>query len=93
MENNKQHINISIHGMVQGVGFRFFAKNQARILGIKGFVKNMRDGTVYIEAEGNPVQLNEYIKACKKGPSSARVTNVETIEDKVKNFVHFDVSF
>jgi len=48
----KKHVNITVKGRVQGVGFRYSAMEAAEELGIKGFVRNMPDGSVYIEAEG-----------------------------------------
>jgi len=71
---------IHVTGRVQGVGFRWSAANEARNRGIKGFVKNLSDGSVYIEAEGSLTQLNTFIEWCKKGPGFSFVesVNVET---------------
>ena len=71
---------IHVTGRVQGVGFRWSAANEARNRGIKGFVKNLSDGSVYIEAEGSITQLNTFIEWCKKGPGFSFVesVNVET---------------
>ncbi|MDK2886339.1 MAG: acylphosphatase [Thermosipho sp. (in: thermotogales)] len=58
-------IQLSIYGVVQGVGFRYFVKNKAKLLGIKGYVKNEFDGSVTVIAGGNESQLEslkEYIK-------------------------------
>jgi len=59
---------IHVNGYVQGVGFRWSALRMANKYGIKGFVKNMYDGTVYIEAEGSGKQLKDFVEWCKKGP-------------------------
>ena len=59
---------IHVRGWVQGVGFRWSALHEARDRGITGFVKNLFDGSVYIEAEGSGEQLNAYIEWCKQGP-------------------------
>jgi acylphosphatase len=67
---------ISISGRVQGVGFRWNAANEARHLGINGFIKNLPDGSVYIEAEGSTSQLKEFVEWCKKGPAHGSVENV-----------------
>jgi len=85
------HLNIRIDGRVQGVGFRFIARNEARKRQLKGFVRNDCDGTVYIEAEGTPEQLSDFIKWCYDGPPAARVTNIKIEEDKLKNFSVFDI--
>ncbi len=88
---NIQHLNLRIEGRVQGVGFRFVSRNQARKYNIKGFVRNECDGTVYIEAEGNPEQLSDFIKWCYEGPPAARVTNIKIEEGKLQNFSIFDI--
>ncbi len=68
---------IRVTGQVQGVGFRWKAAHEAWKLGITGFVKNMSDGSVYIEAEGYADQLNNYVDWCKIGPGIGFVDSVE----------------
>ncbi|HKK40808.1 MAG TPA: acylphosphatase [Bacteroidales bacterium] len=68
---------IRVTGRVQGVGFRWNAANEARNIGIKGIVKNLYDGSVYIEAEGTSNQLKSYLEWCRKGPSFSRVDKVD----------------
>jgi len=82
---------ITISGKVQGVGFRYSAKSFARALGINGIVRNLPHYEVYIEAEGNEFQLNEFIKWCKTGPEHARVTNVFVSECELKEYSSFEV--
>lgn len=69
---------IHIRGYVQGVGFRWSAAREAKNLGITGYVKNMSDGSVYIEAEGYPDNLKEYVEWCRKGPGAGYVESVAT---------------
>jgi len=73
-----QKIIIKVFGYVQGVFFRYTTRKVAKILGLTGFVKNMADGSVYIEAEG---------------PEHARVEGVEyefkTAQNKFKTFDEF----
>lgn len=85
------HLNIKIYGLVQGVFFRATAKQQADKLKIKGFAKNLPDGSVYIEAEGEENDLNYFIKWCRQGPSMAQVEKVEVSENPLKNFSEFVV--
>lgn len=59
---------IHINGYVQGVGFRWRTLREAASMDIKGLVKNMPDGSVYIEAEGTRKQLRDFVEWCKKGP-------------------------
>lgn len=79
MENKKLY-KIKVTGYVQGVGFRWSALKEARSLGITGFVKNLPDGSVYIEAEGLLEQLNAFVEWCKAGPVNGFVESaiVET---------------
>lgn len=67
---------IQVTGHVQGVGFRWSAASEARTRSIKGFVKNLSDGSVYIEAEGSKNQLNTFVEWCRKGPSFSHVESV-----------------
>lgn len=70
---------IQVKGRVQGVGFRQACIREARYAGIFGFVKNMSDGSVYIEAEGNIEQLKELVNWCRRGPVFGSVKDV-TVE-------------
>ena len=88
-----KHFNITVSGRVQGVGFRYSARSLAKSMGIKGFVKNTYDNKVYIEAEGNDKQLNEFINWCHQGPRSAYVENVSIIPGDIINFDEFEVRF
>ena len=90
---HKLHKNITVIGDVQGVGFRFSTKKMANSLGIKGFVKNMYNGDVYIEAEGTEVQLRHFIHWCHKGSGHSRVQNVKVEERELKHFDYFDITF
>ncbi|ADR18199.1 acylphosphatase [Calditerrivibrio nitroreducens] len=72
-----QRLNLRVYGRVQGVGFRAYVLNKARELGLAGFVKNMPDGTVFIDAQGEEEALNKLIEYVKIGPSMSRVEKVE----------------
>ena len=87
----KIHNEITISGVVQGVGFRFSARNAARIYGISGYVMNLPDGSVFIEAEGPEFNINQFIKWCYEGPPSARIENVSIHESKLKDFKTFEI--
>lgn len=86
-----KHINIKIRGKVQGVFFRASTKAVADQIGIKGFVKNEKDGSVYVEAEGTPVLLDMFTAWCHEGPEKAKVENVEVSEGELKNYRNFEV--
>ena len=68
---------ILIKGRVQGVGFRWSAAREATSLGITGYVKNLGDGSVYIEAEGSEGQLDRFVEWCRKGPGIGFVQDVD----------------
>ncbi len=88
---NKTLYQIIVKGRVQGVGYRYSARNQARFLGLKGMVKNLSDGSVYIEAEGTKNQLDEFIIWCKKGPGFGQVDSVEIVSASLKNYSRFNI--
>ncbi|QEC51034.1 acylphosphatase [Anseongella ginsenosidimutans] len=79
----KKHLNIRITGKVQGVWFRDSTKAVANQLGITGFVRNEPDGSVYAEAEGIPLNLDQFLEWCHEGPERASVENVEVQESEV----------
>jgi len=68
---------ITVHGMVQGVGFRFFVQRVGKRLGLTGDVRNLPDWTVEIVVEGDPGQLEEFIREVRKGPPMARIERLE----------------
>lgn len=85
----RKHYNITVAGRVQGVFFRASTKTSADHLNIKGLVKNLPDGTVYIEAEGEEKDLDQFIKWCGQGPKAARVERCDVTEGEVKGFTSF----
>jgi len=69
-----------VRGRVQGVWYRGWTVDQAAELGLDGWVRNRRDGSVEILAEGPEQAVATLIERCRKGPSSARVEQVEADE-------------
>ena len=89
-----KRIIVHVYGLVQGVFFRYSTRKIARNLGLTGIVKNLRDGSVYIEAEGPEDKLKELLKFAKKGPKSAKVESIEYEYKEVQHkFKGFDYSF
>jgi acylphosphatase len=66
-----------IRGRVQGVAFRYATEDRANRLGAVGWVRNRRDGSVELLAEGEREKLEELAAWCRRGPSLARVDEVE----------------
>ena len=74
-----------ISGMVQGVGFRFFAEKVASELKLRGYVKNLSDGRVEVYAVGDERRLERLKVELAKGPRGARVTQIEQSEQAVNS--------
>lgn len=72
-------LHVFISGFVQGVGFRYFLKRQARRLGLNGFVRNTIDKRVEAVFVGEKKNLDAIIEICRKGAFLAEVENVEVI--------------
>jgi len=64
-----RYVKAKVQGHVQGVGFRYFTKRIAIKHDIAGWVKNMHDGSVLIEAQGEQVNLGDFLAEIQKGPS------------------------
>ena len=75
MPNARLHLEAS--GLVQGVGYRYDARREARRLGLSGWVRNVSDGSVEVKAEGDKSLLERLIEWCHKGPPGAEVDRVD----------------
>lgn len=89
-----KHVNITITGKVQGVGFRFSALDTALEFGLTGFVKNLDRDKVYIEVEGEVDKLKDFLRWCHQGPQGARIQKVDyESTEELKNFTEFNTEF
>jgi acylphosphatase len=70
-----------VSGRVQGVGFRYFAQEAAIVEGLAGWVRNLPSGAVEVLAEGDAEALERFARKLARGPSMARVDNVETVTE------------
>jgi len=68
---------VTITGRVQGVGYRAWIDHQARAGGLEGWVRNRRDGSVDALFAGPAETVSQMIASCYRGPSSARVDDVQ----------------
>ena len=68
---------IRVHGRVQGVWFRDWTNREAKTLGIDGWVRNRRDGTVEVLAAGEADAVDGMIERLREGPPNARVDRLE----------------
>lgn len=79
---------IIVKGLVQGVGYRYFCYRKAVEYDIKGYAKNLIDGSVEVLASGDKNMVNDFVRDLKTGPSNALVKSVyveEIYSDKTVN--------
>lgn len=79
---------VKISGRVQGVGFRYYVKERADKFNIRGWVKNLSDGSVGVTACGEEVEMESFLDHLRRGPSLARVTHIAI--HKISEPVSFD---
>lgn len=73
---------VKVAGRVQGVGYREWMVAEARALGLSGWVRNCRDGSVEAVVSGDTAAVEELLRACRRGPRNASVTDIdETLVD------------
>lgn len=83
---------ILVHGQVQGVGFRYFVRQNASLYGINGWVRNNFDSTVEIDAEGSQINMEAFIDAVKRGNSYSSVERVDVDQmQNLKNYKSFNI--
>ena len=68
-----KRVRIIVDGRVQGVGFRYFVANGARTHNITGYVQNLPDGKVEIDAEGECENIHHFMTECRQGPALSRI--------------------
>ena len=78
-----KRFHLKVSGRVQGVGYRYFAIDTASELGLSGWARNTHDGSVEIEAQGDPLLIDKFCDQLRKGPPMARVTELELKEIKI----------
>lgn len=90
----KKKLDIQVTGRVQMVMYRDFAQRKARGLNIVGTIQNQKDGSVHVVAQGEEKDLETYIKFLKKGPTFARVENVDIKEsEELGKYAIFNIIF
>ena len=86
-----KHINIKVTGKVQGVSFRAVTKVVADQMGVRGIIRNEKDGSVYMEAEGDDTLLEVFIEWCNEGTDRAKIENVEITPGELKHYQNFEI--
>lgn len=87
-----EQVRLIISGRVQGINFRHFARQHAEKLDIKGFVRNLPNGSVEVVAQGEADNLKVFVRECNRGPLLARIDDVKIINEEPTNeFEGFEV--
>jgi acylphosphatase len=73
----RARVHVLVSGLVQGVAFRASTVEEARALGVRGWVRNLPDGRVEVEAEGERAALDALVQFCRRGPPAADVERAE----------------
>ncbi len=85
-------MHVVISGLVQGVGFRYFAMQKARELGVRGYVRNLYTGEVEVVAQAQEGMLNSYLGDLRIGPRSAHVASIRLVwQDDAEMYDSFDI--
>ena len=83
-------IRVLVRGLVQGVGYRYFAERAARHLGLRGYVRNLADGRVEAVAAGEDEAIEAFVEQLRQGPAAGSVAGLEvsptTLEETVTRF-------
>jgi len=82
---------VRVFGRVQGVFFRQGAVNQARSLGVDGWVHNARDGSVEAHIKGEPGAVEQMVQWMRQGPSQARVEDITVEQVEPEDVTGFSV--
>ena len=78
-------LRVIVSGRVQGVGYRYFVQSEASGLGLVGYVRNLPNGDVELEAEGPADNLDQLILALRRGPSFSRVIEMKVSDQPARN--------
>ena len=85
---------VVISGYVQGVGYRWWVMRKAKEYDLKGYVRNLYDGEVEVEVEGNRFLIIDFVKELKIGPTSASVTGADVRWSKYQGkYKGFEIKF
>ena len=82
---------VVVHGFVQGVFFRDTVRRHAVGAGVAGWVRNNRDGTVEAVLEGEPDAVERLVDVCRRGPTGARVDQVDVLAEEPERLSGFSV--
>lgn len=78
----EKRVQVTVYGLVQGVGFRMFVERSASRLGLKGWVRNLPNGSVEIDAQGPAGLVDELLNEVRAGPPASKVSSIAVIEQQ-----------
>ena len=85
---------IKVSGRVQGVGFRYYAQKRAADFGLKGWVKNMADGSLHLVVQGEKPEVDTFVDYLRIGPTLSRVSKVAVSPiELVEKFQDFRIKY
>jgi acylphosphatase len=90
-DDDTRTVRVRIEGRVQGVGFRYWTEATATGLGLSGWVRNRRDGSVEAVFSGPVDTVAEMLELCRQGPTSSRIARIHTTEEPDPPPAGFDV--
>ncbi|MGE3063574.1 MAG: acylphosphatase [bacterium] len=84
---------IIVKGRVQGIGYRYFVRDEAGKIGIKGWVKNLSNGNVLILAQGEKTDVDDFIERVKVGNVYARIDEIEIRDAGEEDLIDFQIKY
>lgn len=91
MSDSARSAHVRIDGRVQGVGYRLWTQRTAEALGLSGWVRNRRDGSVEAVFRGRDADVAAMIAQCRSGPYGARVSRIDVLGEPDGTFDGFEV--
>ncbi len=88
-----RRVKLIIFGRVQGVGYRYFVQSRADKMEIKGFVRNLPDGEVEIDAEGEQSHISLFIEQCIEGSGLSKISNYYIHDIPIYGFQKFEIKY
>lgn len=90
-DSHIETVHVTVSGTVQGVGYRHATVRRAHLLGAKGWVQNMLDGTVEALVQGTPDQVDHMLEWLRRGPPGAYVAEITTRREYTdKRYIRFE---
>lgn len=86
-----RRVAFTVTGRVQGVGYRRFAQRSAEALGVAGHVRNLTDGSVAGEVEGEDEAVESFLASLRRGPALSRIVELQVVPVQTAGSVGFEI--